>query len=126
MVEANGNGITIEIGSVKPSLPTGVKMTDITLRVPEIEQPVRLDYLKAKAGLISLIKFDPEINISTGIFGGTIKGLVKVPGGDVKKMTVKDIKISGLNLETAAALAMDKIPGYSVKGRLDADGPLTE
>ncbi len=124
-VAANGKGLSIEIGAVRPAFPAGVKLTDLKVMIPALEQPVKLDFIKAKAPLISLIKLDPEVNLSTGIFGGTVKGLIKVPEGKANKLSVTDISISGVNLEAVAALAMEKLPGYSLKGRLNATGEYT-
>ena len=121
-VAANVKGVSIEIGAVKPFFPAGVKLTDVNVIVSSIGQPIKLDYIKAKAGLLSLIKFAPEISLSTGLFGGRVKCRIKVPEGNVNNLAVTDISVKGLNLESVSALAAEKLPGYSLKGRLNATG----
>ncbi len=121
-IAAKGQGINIQIGTVKPSFPAGLKMTDVKVMVPSIDQPVALDYIKAQAGLVSLVKFAPEVSLSAGLFGGKIKGKITTSKGKTKKFAVTDISVSGIDLGTVSSLAGEKLPGFSLKGRLNGKG----
>lgn len=121
MVAVNGNGITAEIDTVKPGLPAGVKLTGVTVDLPEIG-PVTIDYFRAGIKLSSLFRLKPEIGFATGILGGKISGTILVPKGDTANISVEDLIVENIDAGKAAAFIEKKLYGFTVAGQIDGAG----
>lgn len=120
-IASYGKDVSVEIEGANPSLPTGVKLTGLKVTTPLVSS-VPVDYIKVRVGVFSLIKFDPVIYFSAGIFGGTIKGSVKIPKSDTRNLSVDDISIKGIDTALCARFVEAYIPGYTITGTIDADG----
>lgn len=120
-VAAHGRGITLDVESVKPAFPVGVKLSGLTVEAPDFGV-VPIDTVTARLSILSLIKFDPVLSLSTGLFGGTIKGKLSVPDGDFKNYTVDGIVVKGINLADVSGLFSSNLKGVSLTGTLDAEG----
>lgn len=115
--------IEVSIGSVKPSFPPGIKVSDIRVTLPDTDgRKYSAEYLKVSPGLTSLLKLDPVLNFSAGFLGGVVKGSVKIPGGKPDKLSLEMMKIKGVNLELLSGVLSAYAPGYSIRGTLDAVG----
>ncbi len=120
-ITAYGKGVSVEIEGVRPVFPAGVKLTGLEVTT-DFASAVPIDYINVSIGVISLIKFDPAIYFSAGLFGGKIKGSAKIPKRDFKNISVDDISIKGIDTALCSRLFESYIPGYTITGIIDADG----
>ena len=120
-ITAYGKGVSVEIKSVKPVFPTGVKLTGLEVTTILVSA-VPIDYINVSVGVFSLIKFDPVIYFSAGLFGGTIKGALKIPKRDINNFSVDEISVEGIDTALCTRLFESYIPGYTITGIIDADG----
>jgi type II secretion system protein N len=102
------------------SFPPGLKLQGVTIEYPSLPEKLNAEYIKVSAGILSLITMNPEVKISSGIFGGKVTGTAIVEGG--KKIKSGECEISGLKIENIADLVSDIISGYSLTGVLSGKG----
>ncbi len=120
-ITAYGKDVSVEIEGANPAFPTGVKLTGLKVTTTLV-QSVPIDYIKVRIGVISLIKLDPVIYFSAGLFGGTIKGSVKIPERNIKNLSVDDVSVKGIDTALCARFFEAYLPGFSIAGIIDADG----
>lgn len=120
-VQAHGSGVLVEIETVSPAFPAGIKLSGLKIKTPDVES-VPVDYFRAGINIFSLIKLQPVISFSAGLFGGTINGQVKIPDRDIKKSSVDALVVKGIDLSECSALFASQIPGFNISGIIDADG----
>lgn len=123
-IAANGNGITAEIGSVKPSFPAGAILKNVIVSHSELGS-VKIDYAKAGIGIASLLKLNPEVYFRLGLFGGTVNGKAGAPDGDSGQLLLDDIIIDGIDAGKVSALFKENLFGFTVSGSLSANGNYT-
>lgn len=120
-IHAYGQGAEVEIETVGPAFPAGLKLKDITIKTPEAGS-VPIDYISAGLDFFSLIKLQPVISLSGGLFGGTVSGKVSVPDRDSKNYSVDSIKVKDIDLSTGSGMFKQFLSGVGITGFVNAEG----
>jgi type II secretion system protein N len=122
MIARQNRDLTVTIGQARPALPFALSLRDVACTVKAEDITVTADALKVKPGLISLIRGNPEIAFTMKGFGGKISGRIVIPERNPEKMSVENVTVSGLNLETLEDIVSARFPGFTIRGTLDARG----
>lgn len=125
MIRQHGNGVKVTIQEAKPTLGLSLSLNDVVCEIPS-GPTLEAESFIINPGLFSLLGNNPEVSFKVDGFGGRISGHIMLPEKNPNKMTVDDIKISNLDLFTFKDLLSSYIPGYTVRGRLDAQGHYTQ
>lgn len=120
-VAAHGRGVRVDVETVRPSFPVGIKMTGVKIKTPVVES-VPVDYISASIDIFSLVKLQPVISFSADIFGGTINGKIKIPDRDIKKSSVDAIVVKGIDLSKCSNVFASHLSGLVISGFIDAEG----
>lgn len=124
MVRMHGNGVVMTIQDARPSLPLALSLKGVECEIPG-GPSLKADSLRVSPGLISLIRGNPEISFALKMFGGKMSGDVIIPEKNLEKLSVENVTISGLDLFECRDLLKDYLSGYTVKGKVDAQGSYT-
>lgn len=120
-VQAHGGGVLIEVKTVSPAFPVGIKLTGLKIKTPDVDS-VPVDYIRAGINIFSLLKLQPVISFSAGLFDGTINGKIKIPDSDIKKSSVDALIVKGIDLSKCSEVFASQIPGVDISGIIDAEG----
>ncbi|GAB6097747.1 hypothetical protein JCM14469_40010 [Desulfatiferula olefinivorans] len=112
--------LDVTIGKARPALPASLSLRDVELTARSERITVKVEALKITPGLISLVRGNPEIVFVLKGFGGRVSGRVVVPERNPAKLSVENVTVSGVRLETLESILASRLPGYAVKGTLDA------
>ncbi|MBU1170454.1 MAG: type II secretion system protein GspN [Proteobacteria bacterium] len=121
LIQQQGQGVVVTIKEARPSLPFALSLKGVEGEIPGGPM-LKAESLRISPGLISLFGVNPKVSFSSRIFGGKVSGTVTFPEKNPKKPSVESIRISGLDLFELKDILTDYLPGYTLKGELDATG----
>lgn len=121
LIGREAGGAVVTIRDARPGLTLGLSLKDVECQIPD-GPLVRAEKLKVRPGLMSLFRGDPEIAFSMKSYGGRISGQLVIPEKNPDKMSVETFTVSGLDLFALKDVLGSYIPGYTIRGSLDASG----
>lgn len=125
IIRQYGNGVKATIQEATPTLGLSLSLNGVVCEIPS-GPTLKAESFVINPSLFSLMGKNPKLSFKLDGFGGRISGHVMVPERNIKKMAVDGIKVSDLDLSQLKDILSGYIPGYAIRGKLDAKGHYTQ
>jgi type II secretion system protein N len=119
-VNRSGYNLKLTMKEARPTLfPVGIKMKGVGVEFQNMP-PISAESLSVGYGLTSIFRKQHLVTFSCDAYNGEVHGKVRVSKERSGDISFEKLKVAGLDLEAMGPILSVVVPGYTIKGKLDA------